>query len=84
MPTPKLPVGRVLPPQFKHVIDQPFSVRFTWKQRLLIALGCPVVGKFVCWTEHSPGKVHPLMEFHTNESARASKVEYPVIQPSKE
>lgn len=58
----KLP-SRVLPPNYKFVIELPaMSKRLTWKQRLQVAVGYNFIfgGTILC--EHSPGKIAP--EFH--------------------
>lgn len=48
---------RIVPPQFKHVMELQWFRKFTWQQRLFIALGCPVKVDLKILCEHSPGKI---------------------------
>ncbi len=60
-----LPPGRVLPPNFKHLMEVTFHRRFTWKERMKIALGYAIQVDMIVRTEHHTGKFSPAMTVTT-------------------
>lgn len=47
---------KILPPQFRHVLEQDFFVKFTPWQRFKLAIGFNVNFSTATALEHSPGK----------------------------
>ena len=58
---------RVLPPNFKFVIQQPIILRLTFKERLKVLLGYRIDIDLHLWTEHGPGKVSPVIRHKVTE-----------------
>jgi len=58
----KKPIGRVMPPQFKNVLDIGFHRQFTMCERIKILLGFNVNITMAVACEHSPGKFQPVMD----------------------
>lgn len=53
--------ARVLPPKFKHVIENDFMLRFTRMERIKILFGFNVELKYESPIEHSPGRQQPKL-----------------------
>lgn len=60
---------RVLPPKFRNSIDAEFTLRLTFKERLLILLGQNIKLNYHALSEHSPARMshemkHELLNEH--------------------
>lgn len=62
-----LPAGRPLPPSWKFKMTMGFFRKFTWIERLQIALGFPVKMTVEIATEHSTGRWTSRMELATTK-----------------
>lgn len=59
--------GRVLPPNFKFGGTFAFQRKFTWKERLQIAIGYTAKITMTIAMEHSPGKWDTRMVLETTK-----------------
>lgn len=69
----KPPVGRILPPKFKHVMEVAFHRRLTLKERLQIAVGYNLILQFSARIEYSPGKWEPTASLITSPVLHAEE-----------
>lgn len=59
--TPAKMTERILPPKFKHIIDNEFILRLTFRERLKVMLGYRIDVRYAASIEHLPGKILPTM-----------------------
>jgi hypothetical protein len=53
--------GRVLPPQFKHILDLQFHRKLSRKERLKLVAGYELKLSLAVACEHKPGKFQPVL-----------------------
>lgn len=58
----KPPIGRELPPKFKHMIDVGATRKFSWKERIQILIGYRADISVAIICEHLPGKFTPKVQ----------------------
>lgn len=59
----KKPVGKPLPPKFKHKVECDYFRKFTWKERIQILMGKNARLLLVVVSEHSTGKYDAALDF---------------------
>jgi len=59
-PEPKIK-ERILPPKFKHLIQNEFIARLTFTERVKLLIGYSLEVKYECLIEHLPGRTDPKM-----------------------
>lgn len=59
--TPPKITERILPPKFKHIIDNEFILRLTRWERLKVFIGYRIDLRYAASIEHSPGKILPTL-----------------------
>ena len=59
-PEPKI-TERILPPKFKHLIQNEFIAHLTFIERAKILIGYSLEIKYECLIEQLPGKTEPKM-----------------------
>lgn len=52
---------RIIPPKFKHIIENDFIIRLTFKERIKVLLGFRIDLKYAASIEHMPGKILPTL-----------------------
>lgn len=53
---------RPMPPEYRQQLDIDWHRNFTWLERLQIFFGYAITCRLTLYTEHKPGKWHPIPE----------------------
>lgn len=74
----KPPIGRVLEPEPKWVVEFSFRRSFTWKERLKIFLGYTADISIAMATQHNCGKFTPKMILEVTPALRLKPKPQPI------
>ena len=65
--------GRVLPPNYKHVLQLDFFEKLDWRDRLRVLFGYRLEMEMEVLMEHLPGKFKGQMKLKTTPQLKAKK-----------
>lgn len=68
----KPPEGKPLPPEWRYKIEFGCFRKFTWKERIKIAIGMSVKIDVKLGLEQRPGKWAPVMDLYVTKQTEAT------------